>query len=151
MTDVTKIAESLGVTIGLNLDNKKSSIEKKEVFFGRKRRAWLDNNEESFTENTQNKKDNFLSQNIKKDGQSVGLSLSALRGNPLKTAQYIFELSINEINNTTKALTRTEIIKSLELSKESVRTAVRFLIKNFILERVNFQVGKNGWHIKQTL
>ena len=145
MTDVTKIAESLGVTIGLNLDNKKPSIEKKEVFFGRKRRAWLDNNEEAFTENTQNKKDNFLSQSIKKDGQSIGLSLSSLRGNPLKTAQYIFELSINEINNTTKALTRTEIIKSLELSKESVRTAVKFLIKNFILERVNFQVGKNGW------
>lgn len=148
MTDITKIAESLGVTIGSNSSNKQLSIEKKEPFLGYKRRSWLGNNEESIVEKAQDNKNNFLSGSTKNNNhQIIVLSLSMLRGNPLRITQYIFELSKDEINNITKPLTRTKIIKSLELSKESVRTSIKFLIKNLILERISFHAGKNGWSI----
>lgn len=143
MTDITKMAESLGVTIGLASSNKQLSI-KKEIFLGHKRRAWLDNNEELSIEKTQHKKDDVSPQSVKNDCKIIELSLSVLRGNPLKIVQYVFELSKDEMNNITKSLTRTEIIRLLQLSKESVRTAIKFLIKNFILERITFQAGKNG-------
>jgi hypothetical protein len=71
-----------------------------------------------------------------------------LRGNPLKITQFIFELikknaGIAEMN--TEKVTLLEMMKSLEISKDSARTALRFLLKNKLVKRVDFHAGKYGW------
>jgi len=140
MANLTKMAESLGITIDLGLSSERLSTEtvgKKENTVGYKRRTWLNNSEELPVNTAQKKNDN----------QTTILSLAMLRSNPLKIAQYIFELSKEELNNTTKQITRSEIMKELNLSKESVKTAISFLLKNSVLDRVAFQVGKNGWSV----
>lgn len=148
MVDINEIAESLGVIIDSDSNNKQLSIDQKDTTVGYKRRSWLDNNNNSNIKENKKNKDKILSKIVKNnDYHNIDISLSMLRGNPLKITQYIFEISKDEINNITKPLTRTDMIKALELSKESVRTAVKFLIKTLILERVSFQVGKNGWSI----
>lgn len=147
MVDINEIAESLKVIIDSDSNNKQLSIDQNNTTVGYKRRSWLDNNNSNIEEHKENK-DKILSKIVKNnDYHNIDISLSMLRGNPLKITQYIFEISKDEINNITKPLTRTDMIKALELSKESVRTAVKFLIKTLILERVYFQVGKNGWSI----
>jgi len=151
MANLTKMAESLGVTIDFDLNSKQSAkketIKNKENQIGYKRRTWLKNSEELLIDNAQQKTANSLPQFIKNDNQTHKLSLAMLRSNPLKIAQYIFELSRQEINNTTKQITRSKIMKELDLSKESVKTAINFLLKNSVLERVAFRIGKKGWSI----
>jgi hypothetical protein len=146
MTSLTEITESLGITI--NLEQRKEQLlpEKNGMIVGRKRRTWLNKNEKDFVNhqsvNTVNAQQVST---IEQDESKNNLSLVFLRSNPLKIAQYIFEMSVNEINNITKPINSLEIVKLLQISKNSIKTAISFLIKNFILERINFQTGKNGW------
>ena len=42
-------------------------------------------------------------------------------------------------------ITLLEMMKNLNLSKDSIRSALRFLLKKGLLERIDFQAGKFGW------
>jgi hypothetical protein len=75
----------------------------------------------------------------------LDLPLNKLRGNPLKITQYIFQLLKQTSEMITEKVTLLEMMKSLELSKDSARTGLRFLLKNELVKRVDFKAGKYGW------
>ena len=90
MVDINEIAESLRVTIDSNSSNKQLSIDQKDInqkdtIVGYKRRSWLKNNNYSNIEESKKNKDKFLSKIVKNnDYHNIDISLSMLRGNPLK-------------------------------------------------------------------
>jgi len=141
MANLTQIAESLNVPININENKQKhaqTEINKPE---GKKRRDWISD----YPITPQG----YLKENrsfvFEKKEPNNTLSLKDLRSNPLKVAQYIFESSKNEPNNITEKITRSEIMAFLKLSKDSVKTATRFLLRNFLIERIDFRPGKTGW------
>ncbi len=75
----------------------------------------------------------------------LDIGLDKLRGNPLKIAQYIFDNIKQTSDLVTEKMTSLEIMNSLEISKDSVRTALRFLLKNNLIKRVYFEIGKHGF------
>lgn len=84
----------------------------------------------------------------------LSLSLTNLRGRPLLLMQYFFQLSDSETEQVTPKVTLSGIMQSLELTRDSARTALRFLIKNELVERTNFKPGRDGWSqylIKKTI
>jgi predicted DNA-binding transcriptional regulator len=73
------------------------------------------------------------------------MGLEKLRGNPLKIAQYFYEKIQSNPDKITPQMTQTEIMKTLQISKDSARTGLRFLLKTGVVKRVHFQIGKGGW------
>jgi len=159
MADLEKIAESLNIKLS-NLQEKKLDHARSEQSIGQKRRAWLidqEKNDEKGSMNLFNKTDlsigfiNSINRPLLEKGSIKGvykpllISLQNLRSNPLKIIQYLFELSRNQDEKITGKTTQSEIMKNLEISKDSAKTAIRFLLKNKLIERVNFQIGKMGW------
>jgi hypothetical protein len=159
MAELEKIAESLNIKL-TNLQKKPSdhALDKKSV--GQKRRAWLIDEEKSNEKGSINpvhKTDlsigfiNSIYRPLLEKGSIKGvykpllISLQNLRGNPFKIIQYLFELSRNQDEKITEKTTHSQIMKKLEISKDSAKTAIRFLLKNKLIERVNFQIGKMGW------
>ncbi len=162
MANLEEISKSLNVQ--LNTPRLHSHDEKK--FTGYKRRAWLDNEETKGVYKPLNQKGpidgvdqpllstpsiNPVDQPHLEKGSIKGvykpllISLQNLRGNPLLIAQCLFELSKLENEYITKNITQSEIMKILQLSRDSARTGLRFLLKNELVKRVDFQAGKAGW------
>jgi hypothetical protein len=73
------------------------------------------------------------------------ITLEDLRGNPLRITQYLFELSKQEVGRVTGKVTQSEIMKMLNISKDSSKTGIRFLLKNELINRVDLKIGKSGW------
>jgi hypothetical protein len=162
MANLEEIAKSLNVK--LTIPKLHSHDEKKVI--GYKRRAWLDNEETTGVYRPLNKKGsidgvdqpllstpsiNPVDQPLLEKGSIKGvykpllISLQNLRGNPLLIAQCLFELSKFDNKHITKNITQSEIMKLLQLSRDSARTGLRFLLKNELIKRVDFQPGKTGW------
>ena len=158
MANLDKIAESLNVKLA-ERTTQQSSCDSTETFVGHKRRSWLVNED---TNNSKGFIDPFgkgvlkgsinpvdqpllLKGSIDPFCKPLLISLSNLRGNPLQILQYLFALIKNKKEKITDKTTQSEIMKSLEISKDSAKTAMRFLLKNKLVERVEFQAGKMGW------
>ncbi len=169
MAKLNDVAESLNVKLDINPQPTTLSHEKTT---GHKRRAWItnENSDESkgvYTPlNSTNEKGsidpiykphsstpyiNPIDQPLYQKGsihpisKPLNIDLSKLRGNPLKIAQYIFELLKKTSVIATEKITLLEMMKALEISKDSARTGLRFLLKNELVKRVGFQIGKHGW------
>ena len=82
---------------------------------------------------------------INRVSNPLNLTLENLRGNPLKIIQYLFAIATYEGECTTRKVTLSELMQALEISRDSARTGLRFLLKNNLLVRINFQPGKTGW------
>lgn len=158
MANLEKIAESLNVKL-VEYTKKQPAYESTEKTVGHKRRAWLleENTDEEkgsinpFNEEVLKGSINPVDQPLLLKGSIKGvykpllISLLNLRGNPLQIIQYIFERLRKKKEKITDKTTQSEIMKNLEISKDSAKTAMRFLLKNELLERVEFQAGKMGW------
>ena len=144
MAKLKDIAESLNVS----LEKAKDDVCKRSV--GRKRRAWLI--DEELVQKPVNDYKGHIYPIHKghicpiKEGAYMPLmiSLENLRGNPLKIAQYIFELS-KETKDKIIRLTQTDIIKGLSMQKYCARAAIRFLMEHELLERISLKIGKGGY------
>lgn len=174
MASLGEIAEMLKVNSPIlpeSTINKGQSEARKSV--GEKRRAWLDNDE-----NTQNAvKNNGVDKPLTKKGlinplhkpvistpfidqvdhplidkgsiegvyKPLSLTVENLRGNPLSIFMFVFELVKEGTDKKTRQMTITDIVKSVQISKDSARTATRFLLKNGFIKRADFKIGKHGW------
>ena len=70
-----------------------------------------------------------------------------LRGNPLKIMSFLANSIDQEGSYTTKKISTTDIANNAEISKESVKTALKFLLKNEIIFRVKSYTGLYGWTV----
>lgn len=82
---------------------------------------------------------------INRVSKPVIVNLENLRSNPLKLMLFLARNIQNNIEIITRRLTLTEIIISCEISRNSARTALRFLLKKNFIARVDFQPGVKGW------
>jgi predicted DNA-binding transcriptional regulator len=76
----------------------------------------------------------------------LSLNLADLRSNPLQLIRFLY--AIAEIKNneyTTRRVRLKEIMQHIDISKDSARTALRFLLKRNIIERIEFKPGQSGW------
>jgi hypothetical protein len=139
MANLTQIAESLKVSINI-VDKTNNPTQENNKLEGKKRRDWIIE-EQSSKSHYIEKKNRF----IDNANTKPNLHLKDIRSNPLKLMQYIFELSQNKPDKISEKTTKTDIITSLKLSKDSVKTAIRFLLRNSLIKRIDFRAGKNGW------
>jgi len=73
------------------------------------------------------------------------LKLQNLRGNPLRVIRFLYS-SIEDIGNgITKKIQLSEIIKTLNITRDSARTAIKFLNKNNLIRRFDYFPGLGGW------
>jgi len=75
----------------------------------------------------------------------ISISLNNLRGNPLSIIWFLFSLVVDDKDQITSKVTLSEMMKNLCLSRDSARTGLRFLLKNYFITRINYQAGKSGW------
>jgi hypothetical protein len=79
----------------------------------------------------------------------LNISLKDLRGNPLKIAQLIYLFTKDIEDKISERITQSKIIEALQISRDSARTGMRFLLKNKLIMRINFKPGKAGWSTYQ--
>ncbi|WP_419421427.1 hypothetical protein ACNVED_15935 (plasmid) [Legionella sp. D16C41] len=74
------------------------------------------------------------------------LCFADLRSNPLQLFRYLYELtqSAGEDYKTPRVKLR-DMMLYINISKDSARTALRFLLKQKFIERIEFQPGHLGW------
>ncbi|MDX2164903.1 MAG: hypothetical protein SFW07_05760 [Gammaproteobacteria bacterium] len=73
------------------------------------------------------------------------LSFEDLRSNPLNMIMYFYEITKDEENRKSKRITMSELILALHITRDSARTALRFLMKQGCINRTDLKVGKHGW------
>lgn len=166
MAKLHDVAESLNIKLDVGSQQHTPYPEKAS---GKKRRAWLidekdEKSEEAYSSINQKGSINPINKphlstpninpiyeplyekgSIRPVKKPLNLTLDKLRGNPLRIIQYLFGLLIMASAITTEKTTLLEIMKTLEISKDSARTGLRFLIKNNLVKRVDFHPGKHGW------
>lgn len=161
MADLGQIAESL--EIKLDVPNSDLAFQRKRKVLGKKRRVWL-------TEETQEQKGVYTSlydkglinplnqsdssirsinpidktENKKGVYKTPLVGLRDLRSNPLKLIRLLHYLSLDNEDRITKKITRTWLATTLKIAESSVRTALRFLRANGIIQRSNIISGKQG-------
>lgn len=154
MADLKTLADSLNLNINFEKPN------------GTKRRAWLMNDHKEADQKISaykpdyeigsidtvyrqdlNRPINLIDQpnSTNRVDQPINLSLKNIRGNPLKVAQYFFEISRDEPLNHTPKITRSKVTNDLKISINSLKTALKFLLKNCLIERVCSISGKTGY------
>lgn len=124
-----------------------------KVITGVKRRAWLD----STTATSEEKqKETLTTKNLNSDDKRKGfidtvykpesLCFSDLRSNPLRLFRYLYEITKSNSNDfKTPRVKLREVMIQLDISKDSARTALRFLLKQQFIERIEFHPGQLGW------
>src|SRR5215216_6654797 len=101
---------------------------------GKKRRAWL---EDDKSENLKGSID-YIHKPL--------LSFTDLRSNPLRIFRYLFEMAKKASDDyTTPRIKMGDMMLHFDMSKDSARTALRFLLKQKFIERIAFQAGATGW------
>ncbi|WP_131795807.1 hypothetical protein [Fluoribacter gormanii] len=124
--------------VGEQIENHKKLVK------GVKRRAWLNQTAEDFCENqTKEAMDKKGAINPFDKPHSIGFY--ELRGNPRQ--MFIYLHSKNQGINVyeTGRVKLREMALALNISRESARTAMRFLLKQQLISRVDFKVGQMGW------
>jgi hypothetical protein len=159
MADLKTLADSLNVQI----NHERNQAQ------GKKRRAWLPDNTNTSKKDLDlnrvykpinkigpinpvdqpylNGSINPVDQPILKNrvDQSISASIINLRGNPLKLILHLFDLSNDNSLTITPKITRSQIQKDLKISIDSVKTALRFLLKNKFIDIVFSLKGKTGY------
>lgn len=131
-------------------------LTKKETIVntGKKRRAWLIEDQASKEEtyfDQESRELNLTTVTAEKGAINTVykpemLCYSDLRSNPLKLFQFLFELArIADNHFKTPRVKLREMMTNLNMSKDSARTALRFLLKQKFIQRIEFQPGKLGW------
>jgi len=134
---------------------------------GKKRRPWLEDGD-IITPKKSDPSTAFIN-GVYKSGLSIGLinrvyrphnekgsikgvyrpdllRLTDLRNNPLQLIRFFFELAKEEGDGyKTRKIKLREVIQQLNISKNSAKTALRFLIKQNLIAKIEFKVGKLGW------
>lgn len=130
---------------------------------GTKRRAWLiddvnnrsSNIEKGFIEHIY--KPDLYQSSHKVDNNSLKGSIDSiykpkllkfedLRSNPLQLFRYLHYLAKNNNDNyKTPRVKLRDMMLYINISKDSARTALRFLLKQKFIERIEFQAGVLGW------
>lgn len=74
------------------------------------------------------------------------LCFADLRSNPLQLFRYLYELTQSSGDNyNTPRVKLRDMMLHIGISKDSARTALRFLLKQKFIERIEFQPGHLGW------
>lgn len=127
------------------------------ISIGKKRRAWLIEDEKvDLKKVTEPFNKSFCNEDEPRDIDSSkgsinhvykpNLCFSDLRSNPLLLFRYLFELAQKAGNDyQTPRVKIGDMMLSFSMSKDSARTALRFLLKQRFIERIEFQVGSMGW------
>lgn len=138
-------------------------INESNTLTGKKRRAWLI--EESDEKKSSQEKGSI--EHINKPYSSIqtfktesnsskgsmnpvhkqrSLCYADLRSNPLQLFRYLYELAKNaEDDYKTPRVKLRDMMLQINISKDSARTALRFLLKQKFIERIEFQSGQLGW------
>jgi predicted transcriptional regulator len=146
--------------------------EQAKVAAGTKRRAWLQEDEQNlkgvYKPDSSTPIQKGSMKGVDQSGSSTPLhkglintvhqplinSLADLRSNPLTLIHFFFAITGEPDEYSTRRVTMKEIMESLSMSKDSARTALRFLLKNELIERLEFKEGRLGWSrykIKESL
>jgi hypothetical protein len=73
------------------------------------------------------------------------ITLEKLRGNPLRIIRFLYSSITDFQRKITGKIQLAEIMKSLEITRDSARTGLRFLNKTGLIFTVEFFPGLNGW------
>lgn len=74
------------------------------------------------------------------------LCFEDLRSNPLQLFRFLYELAQGADDNyNTPRVKLREMMLHINISKDSARTALRFLLKQKFIARIEFQAGHLGW------
>lgn len=68
-----------------------------------------------------------------------------LHGNPRKVLEFLLASILDFNEFITEQLPVTKIAENVGLSRDSVKSALKFLIKNDIVKRIDFFAGIHGW------
>lgn len=126
---------------------------------GKKRRAWLIdipdqgtsiNNKEPISQGTgvslQPTRIEIPKGAMNQAYKPVSLCFADLRSNPLQLFRFLYELMLRENDNyQTPRVKLREMMLNIGVSKDSARTALRFLLKQKFIARIEFQPGHLGW------
>lgn len=132
------------------------------LIVGRKRRAWLvdglDGNKSPIDEkgvintiDTSGKGSVFPEEKSFLNKESINkvcnnLCFADLRSNPLQIFRFLYELAKNEDDDyKTPRVKLRDMMFHINITKDSARTALRFLLKQKFIQRVEFQPGLLGW------
>src|SRR3989338_9700150 len=153
MAKLEEMATLLNVEMDLkNFDTEPSNKQKK--VHGKKRRAWLDDNNSKKNEQkpVDNQKGsinpvykprlstpfiNFVYRPLIKNGSKgvyrpLFIDLDNLRGNTLRILLFLYGMTKQKKKRITKNVTFLEIGKNLEISRDSIKTGLRFLLRKKI-------------------
>lgn len=147
-----------------DISSSKEQLKKNESSkaTGKKRRAWLvDSLDEEVLHETKGsleridnplislrtpKLDTSINGSMNLVYKPVLLGFSDLRSNPLQLFRFLFELAkIAEDGYKTPRVKLRDMMLNIGISKDSARTALRFLLKQKFIERIEFQPGNLGW------
>ena len=127
---------------------------------GKKRRAWLVGSIEEESESIKGSIDRVYNPLLRMNTSSVSaaskgsinpvhrpeLCFADLRSNPLQLFRFLFESAQREDDNyKTPRIKIGDMMLHFNMSKDSARTALRFLLKQKFIERIEFQPGSLGW------
>jgi hypothetical protein len=73
------------------------------------------------------------------------LNFSKIRKNPLKVIHFLHGLIYEKNTYITRKVKLKEIMHQVDISRDSSKTALRFLLKNNFISRVSFKSGRSGW------
>ncbi|ALA26703.1 hypothetical protein [Piscirickettsia salmonis] len=149
--------DELAKKVGVDLSEKKTPKKSTNRFVARRRRGWTEEDEDGIKQetipspDTNKSKDKLKKLATPKVGEAENiktpsLAFKNLRGNPLSLIYYLHEKSSSKTFITEK-ITQRGVIESINISRESAKTALRFLLKNSLIVRVEFQPGRAGWSI----
>ena len=113
---------------------------------GKKRRVWLD--EPVIIDkkpSLKNENSTITKPLINSKKEIKNINLSKLRGIPLKISLYFFSRVKIKDTYKTERICMKQIMEELRISRSSGRVGLRFLIKNNVINRVEFVAGRNGW------
>jgi predicted DNA-binding transcriptional regulator len=144
-------------------DQKKPKNNELSMLTGKKRRAWLvDSNEDNSVTHEKGSIEHIYKPESPSRIAVVGAPLSKgamnrvykpdslcfadLRSNPLQLFRYLYGLTQGAGDNyKTPRVKLREMMLHISISKDSARTALRFLLKQKFIERIEFQPGHLGW------
>jgi hypothetical protein len=123
------------------------------IHTGKKRRAWLeaestgaiDPVDKPLLRQTITSAKSFSKGSINRVYRP-NLGFADLRSNPLQLFRYLFQLAQMAADDyKTPRVKIGDMMLNFNMSKDSARTALRFLLKQKFIERIDFQAGSMGW------
>lgn len=138
-------------------------INEPNIFTGKKRRAWLIDNPDDKISNQSKGSINHIHEpgrsssfsgidgpfskgSMNRAYKPEFLCFADLRSNPLQLFRFLYNLaqSADDDYRTPRVKLR-DMMLNISISKDSARTALRFLLKQKFIERIEFQPGHLGW------